>query len=363
MTLLFAESFEGYITGGNRTVLDPVYGFASPYVGTTNAGVLGTGRVSGKCGFLDVGYTQGFLAYGFELDATALSSSSTWIIGFAFKVDENHFATTGPSRLPLLQFLDSDRDEMTTLYVAAGNVNVVTGGVLSTAKIDFGTVALFTRVWHYVEMRITFDTSSSGAVEVRVDGETVLSGTGVTAPTLTLEEFPTTLIFGSSNFGLRVLVDDLYVCDSAGSVNNSFLGDIGIRRLDPDGDGTTNDFTPLGGGANYVEVDEDDPDADTTYVESSTLTDKDLYTMDDAASTPTAINALQVVVTNKSGDGGAKSGRNRLRSNVTEVVGSDYSLESTYVPEQSIHETDPNTGSAWTEAGVNAAEVGMEVTA
>jgi len=361
MTLLFADSFEGYTAGGDRTVLDPVYGFPG-VVATNSAGVVGTGRVSGKCAFIDVGYVQLGDVYGFELDATALSADETWIVGFAFKVDENNFHKSGASRLPLLQFQDSAGDEMVTFFIAGNNVNVVTGGIDSNTKIAIGTATLLSRTWHYVEMKVWFDTAA-GVVGVWVDDEYVIGATGVTAPTASAEEFPTKLIFGCSNHSIRVLIDDLYICDSLGGYNNDVLGEMGIRRLSANADGSTSDFTPLGGGANYAEVDEDDPDGDTSYVESSTVGHQDLYGVENLASTPADIRAVQIVVTSKSDDGGAKSGQNYLRSDNKEEDGVAYALTDSYVPHQTIVEEDPKTRDPWVEAGVNAVTVGMEVTA
>lgn len=362
MTLLFADGFDGYTAGGDRTVLDPVYDF-NGVIGTSRAGVSASGRVTGKCGYTDVGYIQLATMFGFELDATLLTADSTIIIGFAVKVDENDFHAGSSSRLPLLHLLDSNGDGQTAIYISgSGNIKAVSGDVSSTDGIAFGTARMFSKVWHYVEMKVTLDIVS-GAVEVRVDGETVISGSGQTSPGVAAEAFATTLIFGGSNDSARVMVDDLYICDSQGSVNNDFLGEIGIRRLSPDADGATNDFTPLGGGDNYVEVDEDDPDGDTSYVESSTVGHQDLYGVDDLSSTPASIASLQVVATSKSDDGGAKSGKNYLSSSAVEGAGSAYALTSGYVPQQSIHELDPNTSAAWAEAGVNAVQVGMEVTA
>jgi len=359
MTLLFADGFDGFTAGGNRTVLDPVYDYAG-VVGTTSAGVLASGRGGDKCAFADIGFVQLGVVYGHELIVSSLSASTTWIIGFAYCLDDNNFHKGTTKRLPILQFLDSAGDGMTSFYIGGNNVNAVSGEINSTTKIGLGSAGLYTKLWHYIEIKVTFSTSS-GAVEIRVDGQTALSASGVTAPTLTFETAPTKVILGPSNTSVRVLIDDVYICDSAGSINNDFLGDVGVRRLDPSADGTTNQFTPLGGGSNYVEVDEDDPDGDATYNESSTIGHKDLYAFENSPSAPTTINALQVVSTGKSDDGGAKGGRNRIRSSTAEEPGDTYALISTYVPYQSIHETDPNTAAAWTEAGINAAEIGVEV--
>ena len=364
MTLLLADGFEGYTTNGDRTVLDPVYDYtALSGISVSEGGVVAEGRVSGKCSYLKNGNGVTDHAAGHELLAASLTSDTTWIVGFAVYVDHNGFLGLIEPRIPLLQFHDSFGFVMTTFYMAAGNVNVVSGGLTSNTKIGFGTARLFTRVWHFIEMKVTFSITS-GAVEVWVDGKQELSASGQTAPTVSAEIIPTrAVICGSSRFR-RILIDDLYICDSLGSFNTTFLGEIGIRRLDTTADGTTNDFTP-NTGTNFEAVDEDDPDGDTTYVESSTVGHNDLYAIDDVASTPTSIAALQVVSTGKSDDGGAKGGRNMVLSNSIEGLGSTYDLTTSYVPYQSIYETDPDSGVAWVKGGVTGGvdrvEIGVEV--
>ena len=361
MTLLFADGFEGYTTGGDKTVLDTVYDYH--VTNPTHAGVAGTGRISGKCGFSLNGFYNPTIVFGHNLVLSTLSSSSTWIIGFAMKCDENFYGANFQLVNPLVQFVESSLTlpsaAMLSVDIAGSTLNVVTGQANTGPKLCSGGRLLAKR-WHYVELKVFFH-ASTGTVELRVDGEVVGSGTGqTTAPDGIGDNTPTYVSIGGSVFSRRVLFDDFYVCDSAGSVNNTFLGDIGIRRLDTTADGTTNNFTPLAG-TNWEAVDEDDPDGDDTYVESSTVGHIDLYAIDDAGVTPAAINALQVISTGKKDDASAKGGRNRLLSGASSATGPTYALTTGYVPYQSLHETDPNTGVAWTEAGVDAVEVGVEV--
>jgi len=359
MTLLFADGFEGYTGGGDRSVLDPVYDYNAT-INTTEAGVLTTGRVSGKCVFFkEASASQSIFMFGHELDVSTLSIDTTWIVGYAFTIPDPAFAPQNETQSPTMQFLDSAGDAMVTVYIAGGNINVVTGQINSTTKIGLATARLFTNVWHYLEIKITFNVTS-GAVVLKIDEQQVLSASGVTAPTASGELKPTVIKLGDGSTGKMTLMDDLYICDSLGSLNNDFLGDIGIRRLDSATDGTTNEFTSTEGN-NFSAVNQDDPDGDSTYVESSTVGHNDLYTIDAVSGTPATINALQVVSTGKSDDGNPKGGRNMILSNSVEGLGPTYALTSTYVPYQSIHETDPNGGAAWTVGGVDAAEIGVEV--
>jgi hypothetical protein len=70
-------------------------------------------------------------------------------------------------------------------------------------------------------------------------------------------------------------IDDLYVCDGSGSVNNDFLGECRVLTLLPsDGNGSNNDFDTSAGGSpadHGAMVNDTTPNDDTDYVSSSTV--------------------------------------------------------------------------------------------
>lgn len=160
--------------------------------------------------------------------------------------------------------------------------------------------------------------------------------------------------------------DDLYVCDAAGPANTDFLGDCRVITLAPDADGSTNDFTPQGGGANFVEVDDgtSGSDDDATYVSASAVGAKDLYGYPALSAEPGVIKGVAVTTRARKTDAGARAFRAVARSGTTETAaGASHDALASYADTQDIFETDPDTGAAWTEAGFAAAEFGIEITA
>jgi len=75
--------------------------------------------------------------------------------------------------------------------------------------------------------------------------------------------------------GFTPLFDDLYVCDSTGSLNHDFLGNVKVVAIFPDANGDVNAWTGSGGSAHYTYVDENPVDDDTAYVESATSGQED----------------------------------------------------------------------------------------
>ena len=76
------------------------------------------------------------------------------------------------------------------------------------------------------------------------------------------------------------------MCDTGGSANNDFLGDVRVETLFPTADGANTAWTPSAAGSHFNKVNEATgtfPDGDTTYVADATPGDRDTYVMSDLA--------------------------------------------------------------------------------
>lgn len=211
--------------------------------------------------------------------------------------------------------------------------------------------------WVYLEVKAVIH-DSSGSVVVRKDGAEVLSVTGVDT-----RNGGTGVI---TNFGFyndnatEELVDDLYIADTTGSVNNNFLGDVRVVTLRPDGAGDSTQFTPSAG-ANWQCVDDDQVDSDTTYVESDTPGHKDLYTLGALGVTPSNIFGVQVSAYARKDDSGSRSVRVITKSGTTTENGAETALGTTYGGLIDLMELNPDDSAAWELADINALQAGIEV--
>ena len=130
-------------------------------------------------------------------------------------------------------------------------------------------------MWKFIECKVVCGTS--GSYVVRVAGVTVLSGTGNTkAGTHAYHDH---FDIGAA-FGGLTTFDDLYALDGTGPVNNDFLGDLKVVAIFPNAAGDSTQWTPSSGN-NYAAVNENPPDADSSYVENATTGHKDLYNYGD----------------------------------------------------------------------------------
>lgn len=364
MSLLWIEGFEGFTTAGNRTAMDSTYNF-SDQIGTADAGIT-AGRIGGQAAFIDETTTASdFNTYGVRIPVSGLSSQDDWIVGFAFKSGHEWFSVGNVNSRPnLIQFLDSESNPILSIYPAAGTLNVRRGQSSDSGgtKLGFADALITTNIWNYFEVKVKFHASLGGLVQIRMNEEEIFNVSGVTtASTVSGDLRPSMIIIGGSGNGARIEVDDLYICDDQGAIHNDFLGDNVIARLNPNGVGNSSQFTVLTGPSNYQDVDEDDPDSDTSYVQSKTVGQKDTYAFQDITSDPVTIECVATKSFVKKTDGGSRTFVHVARSGGVEGDSATLYPGGTYRFMQSIFPLDPNTSAAWTKAGVNAAEYGFKI--
>lgn len=243
------------------------------------------------------------------------------------------------------------------VFCRGGNSFGGTGTVIEqTAE---GVIAAGTT--YHVEVKFAIN-DSTGSYEVKLDGVTVLSGSGVDtrngAPT-TWDRFYVGY-GGASSYSSQYGIDDLYLGYDDGD-GFDLLGDCRVDTLFPTGAGASADFTPSAG-ANYECVDEASTDGDTTYVSSDTSTDLDLYAFGDLSHDPAAIHAVQIVSVTRKEDSGTAVLQTKSRvGGTTRDAGASFGPATSYAMTRVILDEDPDTAAAWTQSGINAAEFGLEV--
>jgi hypothetical protein len=244
-----------------------------------------------------------------------------------------------------------------SVYTTA--IVVYRGG--GSAELTREYLTIPTNAWHHIQVKFKLD-QTTGYVVVRFNELEIINITNqdtrfYSGTTNWLQTYL------GHNSGGTTHIDDLYICDLTGSINNDFLGDLEVITLFPDGNGTTSDFTGSDADStdNYLHVDESTPDDDTSYVEDETIDNVDLYTIDNFTGTPTAIHGVQVVSYVKKTDSQSRHSRNLIRTGGTNYEGADYNLTTAYDFNIDIWEENPNTATAWTPTDINGLEIGLTV--
>lgn len=209
-----------------------------------------------------------------------------------------------------------------------------------------------------------FSDNSTGNMEVWIDGTKVVEFTGDTqnggiAGT-------TSITFAGVN--TRTMYwNDLYVLDDQGSELNDRLGLWQIDSVLPNGDGTTNDFptlVPSSPTTHYTKVDEASVDDDTSYVESVTAGDIELFEFANLpAFAGSSIAAVQLNFLGRKDEAGAT----REVHAVSRPVATNYFGTNKGLPAEEYQHfletwvANPETSLPWTDAEFNASEFGVEL--
>ncbi|REJ65625.1 MAG: hypothetical protein DWQ31_16935 [Planctomycetota bacterium] len=355
MALRWIEGFElfGDVIGNNNTSKSNLhFGLATKYVtaGTSTSGSDKPFIVAGRRG----GFAMQFSTDNntrFERDFGSTFNDDTIITGLAVK-----FADIGSSAFDFLTFHDAN-----------GQVNGL--GIALNGKIKFNdteaTAAegmLVAGAWYYIELRCRFS-QTVGEYELRVNGVTVLSATGVDT-LLGLPGSSPTIIRWQNKQGFTGLgaIDDIYVLDNTGASNNDFLGlDTVVEGIFPSADGDLTDWTPSSGSDHYALVDEP-AFSSSDYVESDAANEKDLYQYEDLVLINGSIFGVQVNTISRVQEPNVViDTKNLVKSGTTEeestFLEADSESSTTY---PSVHEQDPDTATPWTIASVNSAQFGVK---
>ena len=245
---------------------------------------------------------------------------------------------------------------------ASGQLVVATGTGNGTEQGRTAPGLINLDVECYIEIRVKHS-ATIGEVEIRVNGNptAALSLTSLNTGTSSDQ-------IGLSGGGGGIRDHSApYFLVVDGTPPNTFLGHIRYGALDPTGNGNSSVLVGSDGNSvdNYLLVDDGaggiTNDADTTYVESATTGQKDTYGMENIPTTPLTIVAIATVLIAKKTDAGTRSVKAVIRRSGTDYDGVAAFLGTSYDAHVALVLTDPSTAAAWTEAGINAMEVGVKV--
>lgn len=311
-----------------------------------------TSPSSGAARFGTAGHNQGSSRW----IRKTLDAQPTWTIGTAVKSNDNiadmFLSLMDGTSIQILLYMDR----------AAGEFRVYRG----TFAAQLGSSGFYTvnqGVWNYIEFQGTIH-NSTGSYEVRINGTTVLSGSGLdTQATGNASANVIGVGEQTGNNSYSLWFDDLYVCDgTGGSPYDDFLGDVRVDALYPDGNGNSSQFVGSDGNSvdNYLLVDEVTPNDDTDYVESSTIGNKDTYTYSNLVPTSGTVYGVQVLPWVRKTDAGTKEFCSIARLAGTEEDSATKTLSTSYQYLPDIRITKPG-GGAWSVSDINSTEFGQKV--
>lgn len=215
-------------------------------------------------------------------------------------------------------------------------------------------------VWKYVEYKVTID-NSAGAIEVKIDGVTVLNLSGIDTQNTannTADHFSIKCGYNDRGFYFQ----DCYICDDSGASCNDFLGDVRAVPCFVHHAGEYAQLTPSAGD-NYQNVDEQPgPDEDTSYNYGSTANLKDAYGLENlpGPAANATILGIKTQITAR-GTSGTPTIKTLTRAGTTDELGSEKTLSTSYQTYGEILTENPDDAAAWEKADINALEAGAQI--
>jgi len=336
MSLLMIEGFDNY-----TAVTDITLGNRANYANVGSA--LVTGRSGSGQSLRVASSSQLIIQYPFP-------EAGTVIAGFAIRIGSI------PSATKILATFRYNAVSQASIYLDSGGYYHIRKGVSATGEVITTTTASI-GAWQYMELKLVVH-DSTGSLELKLDGDSLGTVNGDTDLANGSDLVNELRIYALTTSG--VSIDDMYICDGSGSLNNDFLGDCTVETIRPDGAGANTNWTPSAG-ANYAAVDEALEDGDTTYVSSSTSTDKDTYTFAAITSGNTDVRGVGVTVVAERKDGGERAlTTETIDGGNTQTGANMYIGGGQYAHYHTVHETYDGTNK-WTVAKVDGGEFGVTV--
>jgi hypothetical protein len=351
MTMLWMDGFDHYGTSttGRTNMLLGVYAdvdaagapsTTNPRNSTTSFATTGGSATGIRRVF---GAAKTTVGVGMAFWFTNLPSAADTTVLMAF-VDTDNVAQVG-----LVVTTDGK------LAVKRGSLTNISAGTATTLGTTATTV-ITAGVWHHVECKYLAD-QTVGTVTVKIDEVEVLAITGADTVNTSNVEASQIVIgrFLDANT-LPAYVDDIFAWDTAGSYNNTFVGDKDILPYWYTGDGATSAWVRNTGSTDYEQIDDTVQDGDTTYLQAANALDVQEQTLSGVPSTVGGIVAIGLVnCMRKTQAGSASVTAAAVETGGAVSSGTDRPMTEEYAYYLDVIERNPVGGTpAWTYTTLNS---------
>lgn len=270
------------------------------------------------------------------------------IVGFAFG-----FNNAFPNTQAHFAVCDGGAYQVELRFTTSREINVTRNGT----QIGITATNVWnTATWHYLQVRIKIH-NSAGTVEIRLDGTTVLTLTGVDTQA-TANAYVNRIQFRCPGNASIMVIDDIYVIDLTGSFNNTWLGEVRVRQGYAGADGDVNDFTPSAGNR-WACVDEVAP-SDADYVYSGTVGHKQLFSLA-ALTVPGPIAGAKLNYRAYKNDAGKRTLKGLWKFSGVEYRDSEKALRAGGSYFTALRETHPASGLQWALSDFENGQFGVEL--
>jgi len=341
MSLLWADGFDHY---GSVVA----YMTQGPYAATAGLQLTTASpapRTGDRCCRIEGGFNTGFRRiFGGDVDVAG--------VGFAFILP----ALPSDNRsVCLASFRDGGNTATASLMVGSTGQLILKAGEATSTVLETSDPCVLAGSYQHFECRYE---QATGAFEARVNGVTRLSvvGAAVLAGATAQVQVGTA---GQGTFGYPAYmgVDDLYAWDDTSGGAADFIGDKKVYTRFPASDGAFQDWLPSVGSDGYAMLDNNPPNDGVDYLQANNVGSAEDRSEFGIAPFPAeVVSVAGVVIATRlfktdAGDAKVQVG---VISGAAEELGAEHALSMAPTWYHDVFETDPNTGTVWSLAAVNA---------
>jgi hypothetical protein len=309
---------------------------------------------------------------GAALEARASANSAIWQYPYAFSTNTDYFTSfsfransiPGSGVQRFFGLTDTAGAQCFLLSLTStGAIRYANAPGTTTSDSAAGVITAST--WYRVEVKFNLGTNTStGTLEVRVNGVSVLA---VTAQNIFASLGGALLRYFNDQSATadHRYFDDIVINDTTGTTNNTWMDDVRIDTIQPNGDTAQADWAKSTGTSGFALIDDTlgASDGDGTYLSSNTVGNKSEFDMTSLPSASGSIYALQMRVCAERSGLTARTFRSYLKNSAAVVNGPTLqAFALTYAWNLGgIASTDPNTSAPWTDSGVGSVKLGLEL--
>jgi hypothetical protein len=276
---------------------------------------------------------------------------TTWIVGFGWRGSD--WFIDNSDLMMLLSPVGWQQVRLRRMM--NGELRIYTGDTFRGESVGANLAVL---QWNYIEVK-AYIHDSAGTVEVRVDGNTVLSLSGIDTDPWNHD----TVQGVQFTIDRTCMYDDIYVCDGDGPApHNDFLGPCRIEGISLYGDEPSNQWDASGPSSHVSYLNEVILDDDASYVETDVSGSVDMFSWGSLYPSLEVLG-LQLNACTRTLAAHGWELYFRIDSNGTIEdfdSGDEYSAHEYYQMNYGISTIDPDTGVVWTPEGINNATFGVK---